>query len=78
MQKLPQVPKMLSRTFETLLESPEGYITAIPVVKPRSFPTGNSGDIPVSVQELVYGGKEAGVGTSSKSLDRKNELLSSI
>ncbi|MBW0512273.1 hypothetical protein O181_051988 [Austropuccinia psidii MF-1] len=40
-------------------------------------PKGNSGDIPVSVQELVYGSKTVGVGTSSKSLDRKNELLSS-
>ncbi|MBW0470696.1 hypothetical protein O181_010411 [Austropuccinia psidii MF-1] len=34
-------------------------------------------DIPVSVQELVYGGKAAGVGTSSKSLNRNNKLLSS-
>ncbi|MBW0566507.1 hypothetical protein O181_106222 [Austropuccinia psidii MF-1] len=31
----------------------------------------------VSVQELVNGGKEAGMGTSAKFLDRKNELLSS-
>ncbi|MBW0547565.1 hypothetical protein O181_087280 [Austropuccinia psidii MF-1] len=29
------------------------------------------------VQELVYGGKAAGVGTSAKSLDRHNELISS-
>ncbi|MBW0501375.1 hypothetical protein O181_041090 [Austropuccinia psidii MF-1] len=34
-------------------------------------------DIPVSVQEIVYGNKEAGVRTSSKSLDRNNELISS-
>ncbi|MBW0576755.1 hypothetical protein O181_116470 [Austropuccinia psidii MF-1] len=33
-------------------------------------------DIPVSIQELVYGSKEAGVETSAKSLDRHNELLS--
>ncbi|MBW0566529.1 hypothetical protein O181_106244 [Austropuccinia psidii MF-1] len=33
--------------------------------------------IPVSVQELIYGSKASGVGTSSKSLDRQNELLSS-
>ncbi|MBW0474044.1 hypothetical protein O181_013759 [Austropuccinia psidii MF-1] len=65
----------LERTFETLLESPEPYITAIPVVRPESFPTGNSGDIPVSVQPLVYGGQTGGVETSSKSLDRDHELL---
>ncbi|MBW0587188.1 hypothetical protein O181_126903 [Austropuccinia psidii MF-1] len=67
----------LASTFDTLIESPEAEITAIPVIRPESFPTGSNRDIPVSVQELVYGGKEAGVGTSSKSLDRKNELLSS-
>ncbi|MBW0476236.1 hypothetical protein O181_015951 [Austropuccinia psidii MF-1] len=38
---------------------------------------GRSGNIPVSVQELVYGGKEIGVGTSSKPLVRDSELLSS-
>ncbi|MBW0571308.1 hypothetical protein O181_111023, partial [Austropuccinia psidii MF-1] len=38
---------------------------------------GNNRDIPVSVQELVYCRKAAGVGTSAKSLDRHNELLSS-
>ncbi|MBW0516184.1 hypothetical protein O181_055899 [Austropuccinia psidii MF-1] len=31
----------------------------------------------VSVQELVYGGKTAGVGASSNPLERDNELLSS-
>ncbi|MBW0572891.1 hypothetical protein O181_112606 [Austropuccinia psidii MF-1] len=45
--------------------------------RPESFPAGINGDIPVSVQELVYCGKAAGVGTSAKSLDRHNELLSS-
>ncbi|MBW0556024.1 hypothetical protein O181_095739 [Austropuccinia psidii MF-1] len=40
-------------------------------------PKGNNRNIPVSIQELVYGGKAAGVGTSSKSLDRHNELISS-
>ncbi|MBW0578251.1 hypothetical protein O181_117966 [Austropuccinia psidii MF-1] len=40
-------------------------------------PKGSNGDIPVSVQELVYGGKAAGVGASAKSLDRHNEFLSS-
>ncbi|MBW0579291.1 hypothetical protein O181_119006 [Austropuccinia psidii MF-1] len=67
----------LESTFETLIESPEADITAISVVRPVSFPTGTNRDIPVSVQELVYGGKEEGVGTSAKSLDRHNELLSS-
>ncbi|MBW0579195.1 hypothetical protein O181_118910 [Austropuccinia psidii MF-1] len=67
----------LSRTFDTLIESPEAEITAIPVVRPESFPTGSNRDISVSVQELVYGLKEAGVGTSAKSLDRNKELLSS-
>ncbi|MBW0508822.1 hypothetical protein O181_048537 [Austropuccinia psidii MF-1] len=45
--------------------------------RPESFPTGNNRNIPVSVQELVYGSKATGVGTSSKSLDRHNELISS-
>ncbi|MBW0460555.1 hypothetical protein O181_000270 [Austropuccinia psidii MF-1] len=63
-------PQRLSRTFSTLLECPEADITAISVFRPGSFPTGKSGDFPVSVQELVYGGKSAGVGTSSKSLYR--------
>ncbi|MBW0529430.1 hypothetical protein O181_069145 [Austropuccinia psidii MF-1] len=67
----------LASTFYTLIESSEADITAIPVVRPESFPAGNSRDIPVSIQELVYGGKAAGVGTSAKSLDRHNEVLSS-
>ncbi|MBW0585911.1 hypothetical protein O181_125626 [Austropuccinia psidii MF-1] len=66
----------LASTFETLIESPEADITSI-AVRPESFPTGSSGDLPVSVQELVYGHKTARVGTSPKSLDRHNELLSS-
>ncbi|MBW0461028.1 hypothetical protein O181_000743 [Austropuccinia psidii MF-1] len=45
--------------------------------KPESFPTGNSGDIPVLVQELAYGGKEQEMGTFGKSGDRHNKLLSS-
>ncbi|MBW0509383.1 hypothetical protein O181_049098 [Austropuccinia psidii MF-1] len=43
----------------------------------ESFPAGNNRDIPVSVQEVIYGRKAAGVGTSAKYLDRHNELLSS-
>ncbi|MBW0586622.1 hypothetical protein O181_126337 [Austropuccinia psidii MF-1] len=67
----------LERTSDTLIESPEADITAIPVVRPESFPEGDNRDIPVSVQELVYGRKAAGVGASAKYLDRDNELLSS-
>ncbi|MBW0566152.1 hypothetical protein O181_105867 [Austropuccinia psidii MF-1] len=66
----------LASTFEPLIESPEADITTI-AVRPESFPTGSSGDLPVSVQELVYGRQKARVGTSPKSLDRHNELLSS-
>ncbi|MBW0589912.1 hypothetical protein O181_129627, partial [Austropuccinia psidii MF-1] len=40
-------------------------------------PKGSSGDLAVSVQELVYGCQTARVGTSPKSLDRHHELLSS-
>ncbi|MBW0497855.1 hypothetical protein O181_037570 [Austropuccinia psidii MF-1] len=39
--------------------------------------TSSQRDIPVSVQEVVYGSKAAGLGTSAKSLDRHNQLLSS-
>ncbi|MBW0530055.1 hypothetical protein O181_069770 [Austropuccinia psidii MF-1] len=39
--------------------------------------TSSQTDIPVSVKELVYGGKAARVGTSPKSLDRYHELISS-
>ncbi|MBW0573093.1 hypothetical protein O181_112808 [Austropuccinia psidii MF-1] len=67
----------LASTFETLIESPEADITVIPVVRPESLSTGNNRDIPVSVQELVYGSKTARVGTSLKSLDRNHELISS-
>ncbi|MBW0577572.1 hypothetical protein O181_117287 [Austropuccinia psidii MF-1] len=67
----------LARTFDNLIESPEADITSIPIVRPEPFPTGNNKDTPVSVQELVYGSKAAGVGTSAKSLDRHNELMSS-
>ncbi|MBW0494057.1 hypothetical protein O181_033772 [Austropuccinia psidii MF-1] len=66
----------LARTFYTLIVSPEADITATPIVRSEPFLTGNNRDIPVSVQELVYGSKAAGVGTSTKSLDRKKELIS--
>ncbi|MBW0502673.1 hypothetical protein O181_042388 [Austropuccinia psidii MF-1] len=67
----------LARKFDNLIESPEAEITSIPVVPPESFPTGNNRNIPVSIQELVYGRKAGGVGTSSNSLDRHNEIISS-
>ncbi|MBW0504964.1 hypothetical protein O181_044679 [Austropuccinia psidii MF-1] len=67
----------LASNFVTLKESPKAEKTAIPVFRPESFPAGNNRDIPVSVHELVYGVKAAGVGTSAKSLDRHNGLLSS-
>ncbi|MBW0470885.1 hypothetical protein O181_010600 [Austropuccinia psidii MF-1] len=44
--------QMLARTFETLLESPEDEITAIPSVRYDQHPTSRSRDIPVSLQEL--------------------------
>ncbi|MBW0572004.1 hypothetical protein O181_111719 [Austropuccinia psidii MF-1] len=66
----------LASTFDTLIESSETDITAI-AVRPESLPTGSSRDIPVAVQELVYGSKTARVGTSPKSLDRHHELISS-
>ncbi|MBW0536042.1 hypothetical protein O181_075757 [Austropuccinia psidii MF-1] len=69
--------QILASTFYTLIRIPEADITTIPVVRPESFPTGNNRNIPVMIQELVYGGKAAGVGTSSKYLDRHNELISS-
>ncbi|MBW0576585.1 hypothetical protein O181_116300 [Austropuccinia psidii MF-1] len=69
--------KKLASTFEALIESPEAEITAIPIFRTEPFTTGNNRDIPVSVQELVYGRKAEGVGTSAKSLDRHNEIISS-
>ncbi|MBW0541161.1 hypothetical protein O181_080876 [Austropuccinia psidii MF-1] len=68
--------QMLASIFYTIIESTEAEITSFPIIRPEPFPTGKNRDIPVSVQELVYGSKEAGVGTSAKSLDRNNELIS--
>ncbi|MBW0580174.1 hypothetical protein O181_119889 [Austropuccinia psidii MF-1] len=58
-------------------EQMEDAITSTSSQRPKSFPAGSNRNIPVAVQELVYGGKAAGVGTSVKSLDRHNQLLSS-
>ncbi|MBW0499774.1 hypothetical protein O181_039489 [Austropuccinia psidii MF-1] len=60
----------LTSTFDTFLESPDAEITSIPVFRPESFSKGNSGDLSVSIKELVCDCKTEGVGTSSKSLDR--------
>ncbi|MBW0493080.1 hypothetical protein O181_032795 [Austropuccinia psidii MF-1] len=76
MPELPKLPKV-SQNFETLIESTEFDVTSIPVVRHESFPTGNSGYIPVSVQDLAYADKAEGVGTSPKTLNRHNDLLSS-
>ncbi|MBW0499577.1 hypothetical protein O181_039292 [Austropuccinia psidii MF-1] len=65
----------LASTFETIIGSSEADITAIPTVRPEPFPKGNNRDILVSVQELVYGSKAAGLGTSTKSLYRIIELI---
>ncbi|MBW0587741.1 hypothetical protein O181_127456 [Austropuccinia psidii MF-1] len=67
----------LSSTLNTLIESPEAEITSITVVRPEQFPTGNNRNISISVQELVYGSNATVVGTSSKSLYKHNEFLSS-
>ncbi|MBW0470073.1 hypothetical protein O181_009788 [Austropuccinia psidii MF-1] len=67
----------LARAFETLFTSTEADITAIPIVRPEPFPTRKNRGILVSVQEMVYGSKAEGVRTSSKSLDRHHELISS-
>ncbi|MBW0558535.1 hypothetical protein O181_098250 [Austropuccinia psidii MF-1] len=65
----------LASTFETLLNIPEADITAIPVVRYEQFPTVRSGNIPVSVQELVYDRKTARMRAPAKLPDRENELL---
>ncbi|MBW0522147.1 hypothetical protein O181_061862 [Austropuccinia psidii MF-1] len=67
----------LARTFYTVIDSPEAAITTISIVRPELLLTGNHRDIPVSVQELVYGDKSARVGPSPKSLDRQHQLISS-
>ncbi|MBW0577918.1 hypothetical protein O181_117633 [Austropuccinia psidii MF-1] len=66
----------LASTFDTLIESAEADITAISV-RPESLSTGNNRDIPVLVQELVYGSKTARVATSPKSLDKHHDIISS-
>ncbi|MBW0556299.1 hypothetical protein O181_096014 [Austropuccinia psidii MF-1] len=67
----------LASTFDTIIDSQEADITAIPITIPEPFPTCNNRDIPVSVQELVYGSKAAGVRASANYLERHNKLISS-
>ncbi|MBW0464898.1 hypothetical protein O181_004613 [Austropuccinia psidii MF-1] len=65
----------LAGAFSTLIESPEAEITFFPAVRSKQLPGSSSGDIPVSVQELVYGGKAEGVGSASQLVDRNSELF---
>ncbi|MBW0518898.1 hypothetical protein O181_058613 [Austropuccinia psidii MF-1] len=53
--------QMLTRSIDTFIECLEAEIAAITAVRPESLSTGNNRNIPVSIQELVYGSKEAGV-----------------
>ncbi|MBW0569001.1 hypothetical protein O181_108716 [Austropuccinia psidii MF-1] len=69
--------QMYNNNFDTLIESPEAEITVIPVIRSEQLQTSRSRDIPISVQELVSGRKEEGVGSSSKPSDKENELTSS-
>ncbi|MBW0525166.1 hypothetical protein O181_064881 [Austropuccinia psidii MF-1] len=69
--------QILVSTFGNLIKSPEADIIAISVVRPESIPTGNNRDIPISIQELIYGRKTEKVETSPKSLDMHHELISS-
>ncbi|MBW0568107.1 hypothetical protein O181_107822 [Austropuccinia psidii MF-1] len=67
----------LASTFDTLIKSPEADITPIAVVRPESLSKFNNRDIPVLLQERVYGSKTESVGTFPKSLDSQHELISS-
>ncbi|MBW0466943.1 hypothetical protein O181_006658 [Austropuccinia psidii MF-1] len=69
-------PQMLANNFKALIESTEADIASITAFRAEKLPTRSSRDIPVSVQELVYGRNTEGVGTFSNPLDRKNELIS--
>ncbi|MBW0502248.1 hypothetical protein O181_041963 [Austropuccinia psidii MF-1] len=64
-QTFHQFPKVRQK-LQTLLESPEAEISNIPVVASEQIQGRSSGGIPVSIQELVYASKAAGVGTSYK------------
>ncbi|MBW0510800.1 hypothetical protein O181_050515 [Austropuccinia psidii MF-1] len=66
---------MSASTFEDFLESQEAEFTTIAVIRSEQLPGSRSGDIPLSVQELVSDGKLEVVERSSKIVDRDNELL---
>ncbi|MBW0542829.1 hypothetical protein O181_082544 [Austropuccinia psidii MF-1] len=63
----------LAGPFETLIESPKAGIINIPVVRPDSFQTGNSGIIPVSVQELLDTYFLQGTSPKDKNLVKKSK-----
>ncbi|MBW0568534.1 hypothetical protein O181_108249 [Austropuccinia psidii MF-1] len=70
------ISQRLDRSFDTLLEILGSEMTAILVVRYEKITGRRSIDIPVSVKEMVYGGKEAGVGISENIVDRDNEIIS--
>ncbi|MBW0465672.1 hypothetical protein O181_005387 [Austropuccinia psidii MF-1] len=59
---------------DKIVSPEERHKWKIPELPP--VPKGNNRNIPISVQELVYGGKAEGVATSAKSLDRHNKAIS--
>ncbi|MBW0541307.1 hypothetical protein O181_081022 [Austropuccinia psidii MF-1] len=65
-------------TFDTHIENPETRLMIIPVVRCEKLPTSRSRNLPVSVEEPIYGRKAAGVKSSAQPVDRENELLPSI
>ncbi|MBW0476918.1 hypothetical protein O181_016633 [Austropuccinia psidii MF-1] len=67
--ELDQEIQVINQKYKNVIPE-ERHKWMIPELPPA--PQGNTRDIPVSVQELVYGRKETGVGTSSKSLDIHN------
>ncbi|MBW0578982.1 hypothetical protein O181_118697 [Austropuccinia psidii MF-1] len=66
-----------SRTVDTHIENHETKVMIIPVFRCEKLPKSSSRNIPVSVEEPIYGSKEAGVKRSAQLVDRENELLPS-
>ncbi|MBW0569358.1 hypothetical protein O181_109073 [Austropuccinia psidii MF-1] len=68
--------KFKTQEFQPRVEEKmEDYQASTSSQRSEQLSTGRSGNIPVSVQELVYGSKAEGVGTSSQLKDMDNELL---
>ncbi|MBW0579304.1 hypothetical protein O181_119019 [Austropuccinia psidii MF-1] len=67
----------LASTLYTLIESTRAEIATITVLRSEQLPGRSNRDIPVSVEQPAYGGKELGGGTSSNNLYQENELRSS-